>query len=372
MRPMQGSRFSHRVATVAPSPRRWSGGVAAVLTIACGCSAGHNDPDAGVQGWSEIDVQGSSVEQLRFTDDQHGFLAVSDGLWRGLRVTADGAATWQPRELDVEPFGVGFSPSLNTVLVAGSGPKPVWTSTDRGASFMPVAWNQPGFPASVRFLDESTVVMGDAVGDRVFRSSDAGQTWNLHLFTREVLPGTRSIATLANNVWVVGGPAYTSDGTGATIAYSSDGALTWTIVTIKDNAHLFRGGSLHGIAVVSATEIWVVGENRQFYHTTDGMQTWTQIKGIPSTFDHFGGIAVRGDTIVAAGSVVFDDGSTGYGVYRSTDGGKTFQIFDARPTDIPDGLGVFGVEQTRKGDLFVYGYAGLLWRYAGAMLGAPG
>ncbi|HEX7841514.1 MAG TPA: hypothetical protein VF469_28780 [Kofleriaceae bacterium] len=353
--------------------------------IACGGGAGHDapdaggqsgpdargqgSPDAGVQGWSQIDIGDSDVEALRFTDDQHAFLAVSFGSRQGLHVTTDGAATWQPRELDVGPFGVGFPASLSTILVAGNGSKPVWVSTDRGALFMPVTWNQPGFPASVRFFDENTVLMGDAVGDRVFRSSDAGQTWTIHLFTREVLPGTHSIEVQGNNAWVVGGPAYTPDGTGATIAYSSDAALTWTITTLKDNAHLFRGGSLHGIAVVSPAEIWVAGENRQIYHTTDGMQTWTQIKGIPSEFIHFGGIAVRGNTIVAAGSV-FLGGTGGYGIYRSTDGGNTFQLFDERYSPyVPDGLGVHGVEQNTKGDLFVFGYSGLFWKYAGLMLG---
>lgn len=209
--PRQSSLFSRLITTLASSPRCWGHAVAVALTIGCGAS--HDSPDAGAQDWAQIDVGDSSVEALRFTDDQHAFLAVSDGPWQGLHATADGAATWKPRELDVAPFGVGFSASLNTILVAGSGSKPVWTSTDRGALFMPVAWNQPGFPASVRFLDENTVIMGDAVGDRLFRSTDAGQTWTIHLFTREVLPGTHAIEVQGKNAWVVGGPAYTPDGT---------------------------------------------------------------------------------------------------------------------------------------------------------------
>jgi photosystem II stability/assembly factor-like uncharacterized protein len=185
----------------------------------------------------------------------------------------------------------------------------------------------------------------------------------VHLFTREVLPGTHHIESLgARNAWIVGGPSFNGDGTGATVAYSSDAAQTWTIANLTDNAHLFKGGSLHGIAVVSATELWVAGENRQVFHTTDGMHTWTQIKGIPSEILHFGGVAVRGNTIALAGTAPPGD----YVLYRSTDGGATFQIVDRRAAPgVWDAGGVHGVTQTNNGDLFVYGYDGLLWKYTG-------
>src|SRR5262249_5168341 len=155
--------------------------------------------------------------------DQHGFLAASDGSSRGVRVTADGGATWQSRELDLTPFDVGSSPSQATILAAGSGTRPVWSSSDRGATFAPITWTLGGWPAAIRFLDEENVFMGDEVGDRVFRSSDAGQTWSVQLFGRDVLPGTHRIESLgSSNAWIVGGPAFRGDGTGATIAFSSD------------------------------------------------------------------------------------------------------------------------------------------------------
>jgi photosystem II stability/assembly factor-like uncharacterized protein len=349
--------------------------VVTALTLACGCGTSAREPSTGDPGlaWTEIDAGNSTIEAFEFRDDQHAMLAASDGAWRGFRVTADAGATWQARELDVVPYGIGGSPSGTTTLAVGDGARPVWRSTDRGASFAPVEWGQHGWPASVRFFDDSTVIMGDQVGDRLFRSSDAGQTWTTYTFTREVLPGTRDIEILGNHAWVVGGPAYNGNGTGATIAVSLDSGSSWTIKTIDDQAHLFKGGSLHAIAVVSADEIWVAGENRQLYHTTDGMQTWTQIKGIPASFLHFGGIAVRGETIVVAGSVLEGDQLFGYGLYRSIDGGHTFEIADQHPGPaVLDGLGVLGVEQTPNGDLYVFGYDGLLWKYAGLMLGKTG
>ena len=266
------------------------------------------------------------------------------------------------------PYGVGASPSLTTVLAAGSGTRAVWASSDRGSSFAPVVWTLGGWPASVRFLDEQTVFMGDEVGDRVFRSSDAGQTWSVHMFGRDALPGTRAIESLGgSHAWIVGGPAF-GNGTGATVAYSSDAAQTWTIATLTDRAHQRAGGTLHGIAVVSPMEVWVAGENRQVFHTTDGMRTWTQLDGIPEDVLHFGGVAVRGNTIVLAGTL----GSGAYGLYRSIDGGDTFQIVGRHARfDAWDPLGVHGVTQTSSGDLWVYGYGGLLWKYAGVMLDEP-
>ncbi len=327
-------------------------------------------PGSETQGWTfaDIAIGDSSIEAVRFSDDQHGFLAASDGLSRGLYVTADGGATWQPRELDVRPYGVGASPSLTTILASGVGTPAVWSSSDHGASFVPGTWTLGGWPAAVRFLDEQVVFMGDEVGDRVFRSSDAGQTWSLHQFTREVLPGTRAIESQGDrHAWIVGGPSFLGSGAGATIAYSSDAAQTWTITNLTDRAHLRTGGSLRAIAVVSTAEIWVAGENRQVFHTTDGMRTWTQIEGIPSDILHFGGIAVRGNTIALAAALASGD----YGLYRSTDGGDTFQIIDRRGGGAGQSNGIHGVAQTSRGDLFVYGYGGLFWKYSGVMLGGP-
>ena len=36
-----------------------------------------------------------------------------------------------------------------------------------------------------------------------------------------------------------------------------------------------------------------------------------------------------------------------------------------------DAASVHGVTQTTSGDLFVYGFGGLLWKYTGVMLGGP-
>src|SRR6185295_13563850 len=186
-------------------------------------------PGSGEQGFtfSVIPIVGSTIEAVAFADDEHGFLAASDSASRVLYVTADGGTTWQPREVGVVPYGVAASPSLTTVLASGIGSPAVWSSSDGGASFAPVTWTLGGFPAALRFLDEQTVFMGDEVGDRVFRSTDAGQTWSVHLFTREVLPGTHHIESLGSrHAWIVGGPSFNGDGTGATVAYSSDAART--------------------------------------------------------------------------------------------------------------------------------------------------
>ena len=333
-------------------------------------SDGRSGQSPGGQAWmpAELLVGAATIEAVRFGDDQHGFLAGSEGALPGVFATVDGGAIWSIRQLDVAPYGVGASPSLTTVLAAGNGTRPLWSSSDRGASFVPVSWTLDGWPASVRFLDEQNVLMGDEVADRVFRSSDAGQTWSVHVFGRDVLPGTRAIESLGSrHAWIVGGPAFRGDGTGATVAYSSDAAQTWTIATLTDRAHSRIGGALHGIAVVSATEVWVAGENRQVFHTTDGMRTWTQLQGIPADILHFGGIAVRGNTIVIAGSI----GTSDYGLYRSIDGGDTFQIIGRRSRGGWDANGIHGVTQTSQGALFVYGDAGLLWKYSGVMLGLP-
>lgn len=329
-------------------------------------TGGATDPDGDgkASGWSALAVDDSTIESVRFTDAMHGFALASDGTNEGVLFTEDGGATWSRRAVDVTPFGIGSSANGEQLWVVGSGSKSVWTSSDEGQTFAPLATTPGGWPAAVHFFDVQTILVTDETGDKVSLSTNGGATWEKHTFTREILPGTKALTVRGTDAWIVGGPSYTPDGTGANIAHSPDSGKTWQITQLKDGAHLFRGGSLHALAAVSATEQWAAGDNRQLFHTTDGWKTSTQIKGIPDSIRHFGGIVVRGSKISLAAS-----SDAGYALYQSTDGGKTFEITDDRACPDPmlcDGNGVHGMASSDDGSaIFVYGYAGLLWRYPG-------
>jgi photosystem II stability/assembly factor-like uncharacterized protein len=324
------------------------------------------DPKAGANasGWSQLAVDDSTIESVRFTDAMHGFALASDGASEGLLYTDDGGATWSHREVEVTPFGIGSSANSEQLWVVGSGPKSVWTSSDKGQTFAPLATTPGGWPAALHFFDLKTILVTDETGDTVSLSTDGGATWNKHAFTRDILPGTKALTVRGADAWIVGGPSYTPDGSGANIAHSPDSGKTWEITQLKDGAHLHKGGSLHALAAVSANEQWAAGDNRQLFHTTDGWKTSTQVKGIPASIHSFGGIVVRGSKISLAAS-----SDAGYALYQSTDGGKTFQVTDDRGCPNPalcDDNGVHGMAASADGSvLFVYGYAGLLWKYPG-------
>ncbi len=313
-------------------------------------------------GWEAIDIGDSTVETVRFIDDKRGFMVVSDGPSRGIQYTADGGTTWASREADVSPYGIGFTPALDQIWVVGSGSKSIWTSTDKGQSFAPLPKVPGGWPAAVHLWDKQTILVTDETGDKVYRTADGGATWTPYSFGREVLPGTKGLTVRANDAWIVGGQSFTEDGSGATVAHSADLGQTWTISALKDEAHLHKGGTLHALAPISATELWAAGDNRQLFHTTNGAKTWTQSKGFPEAIRDFGGIVASGKTISLAAS-----SAKGYALFESTDGGATFAITDDRACpNVCDANGVRGMVSPRNGVFFVYGYSGLLWRYTRA------
>jgi photosystem II stability/assembly factor-like uncharacterized protein len=156
-------------------------------------------------------------------------------------------------------------------------------------------------------------------------------------------------------VYIVGGEADTQSG--AAVAYSPDKGNTWTQMNLTDNANLYQGGQLLAVAVVSPTEMWVAGASQQIYHTTDSMKTWTQVKHVPTSIETFGGIAVdnNGQHIMALG---WGDQLC---IYESTDGGATFAI--TFQDECGDDCGPLGLTVVNPNLAFIYGYAGVYYRF---------
>jgi photosystem II stability/assembly factor-like uncharacterized protein len=300
-------------------------------------------------GW----FNGSTTELVRF-DGQVGFAAVSDGDQRGLYRSGDGGVSWQRLGVDATPFGVAFSPGRSRLWAVGNAT--AFVSADDGISFASLSLPED-FYGSAELWDAVTGVVTSETGDVIYQTSDAGMTWSSHAFTRDVLPGTHRTATLQDQLWIVGGPSFTSNGTGAHVAHSPDRGSTWETFSLSDSiAH--QGGSLLAAAPISASNVWAVGENGQVFHTTDGFATWTQIATLPDGVLHVCAVTVQGETVRLAVTTT----THRYGIVESNDGGGTFTWTAQLPApDAWDAEGIRGLTMLPSGGYAFYGYAGLFY-----------
>jgi photosystem II stability/assembly factor-like uncharacterized protein len=322
-----------------------------------GGPGGGGNPDSGTPnayGWHRVTGPGKegNVSDIFFLDAQRGWMTVSDGLNRGVFSTSNGGASWTHQKRDYSAFTVTALADGNSVWVAGSESPTLFASTNGGQDLAPLR-TVTEFPRAIHFWDATTGIIASEVGDRVKRTTDSGATWTTHAFTREIMPGIHELAVLGDEAWVVGGPMSTSNGTGANIGYSADRGATWSIKQLEDKTHDYKGGSLQGVAVVNTNEIWVAGLNRQLYFTKDKMQTWTQVRNVPSDITDFRGIAISGDHIVAGCHT-----RTGICIYESFDHGATWALTFTE--DCGDLCDVRGTVFAGLDKAYIYGYNGTL------------
>lgn len=340
-----------------------------LVPCACGSSSGGatSEPaavDGGVDARADapsttpyvpkgVTIGNSNVTEVRFTDEQNGFLLLYGNTpeTRGIWATADAGASWTKRAIDIASTGLAFTSDLSRVWAAGTGSvSNLWSSGDRGASFAPLSWSD-GSTGRIEFVDASTVLLSSFLGNDLHRSTDGGATWTKQAF--DGLYAAVRIAVIGRDVWLAGGLSFKADG--ARVSHSTDAGATFAIATLTDKAHSFEGGALRALAVVSPSEVWVAGASRQVFHTTNAGADWKQITGIPDSLESFGGVHVRGSQVTLAGSSV-----SGYALYVSDDGGTSFRV--AHEIRCPSFCGaVSGIASPSPGVFFVYGDR-LLWR----------
>ncbi len=234
----------------------------------------------------------------------------------------------------------------------------VWKTTDAGRTWRPIFDDQPtgsiGW-VSVALSDANVIYVGSgeglprpdlAVGDGIYKSTDAGQTWT-HLGLRDAqqIPKIAIDPKNANRLFVaaLGHPYGPNQERG--IFRSTDGGRTFDRVLFKDEN---TGGKDVDIDpsnpdIVYAT-LW---EQRQgpwengawdgthggVFKSIDGGSTWQPLtQGLPE------GI-VNAELAIAPSNpkrlyVTLEAKGNGTGIYRSDDGGETWvrSTTDARPT----------------------------------------
>lgn len=325
--------------------------------------------DAGGGSWESVEQPGDNIviKSIEFYDDQRGWMAAEGATGvddKGAWFTDDGGETWELVYSPYSAYVVKYDASGEQAWMGGSDSRQLWVAED-GQNFEPRAegFVQHDLISDLHFWGDGTGVAVTETSDRIHRTTDGGEDFELIEMQRETLAGTNDLGAHGDQVWLASGQDFTSDASGARLLHSDDRGSTWDVIELEDRAHNHEGGSLEAVHVVDENEIWAAGLNRQLYFTTDGMETWDQVSNVPDSVDNFYAVDGHGDHIIASGSTnTADDGF----VFSSEDGGQSWEMMEFAPEACHQGCTIQGLEYVHEDLAYAYGPNGTLLR-----LGSP-
>jgi photosystem II stability/assembly factor-like uncharacterized protein len=277
------------------------------------------------------------------------------GIWK----TTSAGVTWFPifdQETGVDSFGaIQVAPSNPDIVYAGAGDpiagslgNGMWKSTDAGTT-----WQHIGLEDTVKI--DSIVVdptdpnlllvssLGDAThhGGGVYRSTDGGQSWT-NVLKAPDYDGTRDLQSAFDNPSVMlaatqgtGGGGFGGGGGGRKtkppqVFKSTDEGLTWNEIKIPP----FPGRVAVAVAMhTNGQRFYIVGNTIEngsgLYRSDDGGTTWQHMAGQDIRISNGQGAYSSGVFVDSQNPDILYTMSTA--MYRSTDGGKTFEPFKGAP-----------------------------------------
>ncbi len=341
---------------------RAAAAIAALLTIAGPLSA---QPPAGPADpllfsslrWRLIGpFRAGRVSAGAVDTDPHTFYigTPGGGVWK----TTNAGQTWNPIFDSIPEASVGavaIAPSNPKVLYVGTGEETrgsgVYRSSDAGATWTSVGLADTGYIGSVLVdPDNPDVVLVGAIGDRapgpargIFRSTDGGRTWNKVLFKDDrsgcpaiiaapdeprVLYASLYPAAGARGAGVMAGPPGQAPGAPrvevrAAIYRSSDGGATWAPLPATGLPGPATGRQALGVVAGTKGRSLFAGVRDGLYRSDDAGDTWQRWTTDPR-IRPFGVITdpQRPELLYV----------TQTSMYRSTDGGRTFEAFAGAPS----------------------------------------
>ncbi len=235
------------------------------------------------------------------------------GVWK----TTDFGRTWNPI-FDDQPNDAQPSGSIGALAVAPSNPNTIYVGSGEG----------------LRRPDLS-------VGDGIYKSTDAGRTWQ-HLGLRDA----QQIGSIlvdpkdANRVFVgaLGHPYGPNAERG--VYRSVDGGQTWQKILYKDdnvgaidlvfdprNSQVIFAGMWASRRPPWTTGGSYDGPGSGLYKSTDGGDNWRQItKGLPAEADKLGRIGLAVSRSDPDRMFAWVDAQKNGGIYRSDDAGESWQL----------------------------------------------
>ena len=279
------------------------------------------------------------------------------GIWK----TTSAGITWYPifdQETSVDSIGaIQVAPSDPNIVYAGAGDpisgslgNGMWKSTDAGAT-----WHHIGLEDTVKVdsivVDptDPNLVLASALGDAshhgggVYRSTDGGKIWT-NVLKSPGYDGTRDLQFAFDNPSIMiaatqgtGGDRGGGGGRGgrasikpAQVFKSTDEGQTWTEIKIPP----FEGRVALAVAMhTKGQRFYIIGNNIEngsgLYRSDDGGATWKHMAGKDTRIANGQGAYSSGVFVDSQNPDILYTMSTA--MYRSTDGGVTFQPFKGAP-----------------------------------------
>lgn len=237
----------------------------------------------GGASWDSVSVESSTIVRgIVFMDTVIGIAVDQDG---GIHRTVDGGTTWQKQR----PPTAGALLAITRVsgdvpaIIMTGGRGRIFRSHDAGATWNLVASHTIAPLTGVRFGPRGLgyVVGGGGV---ILRSSDAGKSWSRLR--------TGNFAAF-NEVAVLDDRTAFAAGTNGTILITRDAGRTWKRGTSGTREHLT------GVVATGPRSAVVAGFRGVLLETSDGGATWRQVRS--GTPDHLYALDTDGRVVLAAG-----------------------------------------------------------------------
>ncbi|UCD23477.1 MAG: hypothetical protein JSW51_10560, partial [Gemmatimonadota bacterium] len=265
--------------------------------------------------------------------------------WRSI-----GPANMAGRVTDVEGLP---SPSKTFYVAAASGG--IWKTTNNGTTFKPIWTNErvvamgdlaiaPSDPDQIwAGTGEEDSRNSISPGGGIFKSTDGGETWELKGLVETQVIGRIVVHPTNPDIVYVAALGHIWDSNPERGLYrTQDGGDTWELVKFISDKAGFVDVAMHpndpNVLFAASWERvrgpWFLnsgGPGSALWKSTDGGDSWTEVTGggFPTTMKGRIGIAISLSdpdimyTMVEAEKE--EDGSGGNGLYRSADGGVTWE-----------------------------------------------
>jgi photosystem II stability/assembly factor-like uncharacterized protein len=258
----------------------------------------------------------------------------------GLFVTRDGGQTWRDDNpgvsvVAIAPFGQSVWALETYCATDRSCPLLLRRSTDQG-----LTWNPHPIPLPILGSEAQLVRRSSkdawVLGFGLAATHDGGQTW-------QQLPAPpcgsyrRNFTGIGNEqLWLLCGAVPATDMQRKMIYLSKDGGYHWKIVAESQPyglANFHAIGHVDSLIVTAPAHAWAVLQRGTLVRTLNGGKTWDDALpyDVPNPGDAYYGPLVYVDDLhlwLAAQGRVF----------RTSDGGATWDVHDAFPPRPPNGL----------------------------------
>lgn len=314
---------------------------------------------------------------------------------RGMTGCAVNASDWAiqgPGNIGGRVNTLAVKPGDENTVLAGFSSGGIFKSTDGGINWYPVFDDHvelsigditfdPGNPnvvyAGTGDPNVPSVVFN---GDGVFKSTDAGETWQfIGLAQQGIISKIQIDPTNSQIIYAasMGNPHARDNERG--VFKSTNGGATWQkVLFVSDQAgasDLLINPANPQILYASfwdrirtGTESVYYGPHSRIYKTTDGGQNWTQLSGgLPTGVMGRTGLAMSAQNPDKVYAVYIDSLSTPGGLFKTVDGGNTWTSVDINALE--DKCGDFGwyfgkITLHPDNDEEIYFHAVILWRKA--------